>query len=524
MGKFHTIAVWYKNHTDDEQITWDTNQWVSYDDNDTFKQKRDFANSRCLGGLMVWAMDQADQSASNGLSPDGDVTSDQQNDAQQMSDDQQAKISCRVTDCGDKCPSGTNEVAQTNGQPGQLSTSDRCTKGKYRSVCCDDGTKMGTCKWRGFRGAGLSCIGGCADGETEVSTSTNNHSKKGDQTCNGGLQSYCCSDFKSAPSKSQLKKDAEDAAKAAAEAAAAQAALDAAAKAFCRVAVPALLAPLELLEDLIPIVGEILDIAEIAATPALIQGCVKGIEKEGKAEFKVFGKKHSLSFDKPTEKPTSTRPPKSSHTSPKTSADKSCKNKRKRANGCLKDVTLYDKGTTRLPDTTTLTCDGGRYPQACLHYSSAIHYHVGNDFNPLTCSEFVPARNFMQGGTATKKWGDEHVKQWRYWMRRNQSKPPGVKSQGCQRDEWPPQHFWQGDPGQIIRYNHLEDNTGAGQLWNSFCPEHAAFRCEPGSISVESPGGRRADTTHCKKELTIKGRSRITVDAATCSRNFSLRN
>lgn len=34
--------------------TWDTNQWVSYDDDDTFDQKREFANSRCLGGTMVW--------------------------------------------------------------------------------------------------------------------------------------------------------------------------------------------------------------------------------------------------------------------------------------------------------------------------------------------------------------------------------------------------------------------------------------------------------------------------------------
>lgn len=51
------------------------------------------------------------------------------------------------------------------------------------------------------------------------------------------------------------------------------------------------------------ILGEILDIAEIAATPALIQGCVKGIEKEGKAEFKVFGKKHSLSLGASKEAP-----------------------------------------------------------------------------------------------------------------------------------------------------------------------------------------------------------------------------
>ena len=78
---------------------------------------------------------------------------------------------------------------------------------------------------------------------------------------------------------------------------------------------PALLAPLELLEDAIPIIGEIADIAEIAATPAIIQGCVKGIEKAGKAEFKVFGKKHTLSMNEPRGKPEDVpdRPPKKEH-------------------------------------------------------------------------------------------------------------------------------------------------------------------------------------------------------------------
>ena len=34
-------------------ITWDSNQWISYDDDDTFAQKREFANNRCLSGTMV---------------------------------------------------------------------------------------------------------------------------------------------------------------------------------------------------------------------------------------------------------------------------------------------------------------------------------------------------------------------------------------------------------------------------------------------------------------------------------------
>ena len=305
-------------------ITWDSNQWVSYDDTDTFAQKKDFANSRCLGGLMVWAMDQVDQTKSNGLGPAPAVTPPQQSNANQMSVDQQAGLTCQASPCGVGCPPGTNAVTQMNGQPGQLSTADRCPKNKYQTLCCLDGTQTGKCQWRGWKGVGLPCVSGCKDGETEVSQNTNNHdSKKESQTCNGGLQSYCCAGFKSGLSKDQLKNDAGDFAKAAAEAAAAQAALDIAAKAFCRIAVPALLAPLELAEDLIPIAGEIADAVEIAATPAIVEGCVKGIEKEGKAEFKVFGKEHSLDINKPTGTNKDLPAPKK-HDPPKKSDD-SCK-------------------------------------------------------------------------------------------------------------------------------------------------------------------------------------------------------
>lgn len=75
----------------------------------------------------------------------------------------------------------------------------------------------------------------------------------------------------------------------------------------------------------------------------------------------------------------------------------------------------------------------------------------------------------------------------------------------CQRDEWPPQYFWQGDPGQVVRYNHLEDNAGTGSLWKKFCPEHANVRCEPGNQRVDPGKGRQPATTFCKKELTLKG-------------------
>ena len=37
--------------------TLDRNQWVSWDDVETLKIKQDYANRRCLGGTMVWAID-----------------------------------------------------------------------------------------------------------------------------------------------------------------------------------------------------------------------------------------------------------------------------------------------------------------------------------------------------------------------------------------------------------------------------------------------------------------------------------
>ncbi|EFQ99289.1 hypothetical protein MGYG_02300 [Nannizzia gypsea CBS 118893] len=163
--------------------------------------------------------------------------------------------------------------------------------------CGCQGAVTGSCEWRGYRGAGLSCIGECAKGEIELTTNTNSHdSKKGDLNCNGGMQSYCCASFQFTSLNLDDIAGAEDALKQAAEDAAIQVAIEVAAKAFCRVAVPALLAPLEAIKAVIPIFGEIADLVEMAATPGIIQGCIEGIKKAGKAE--------EMSFIEEIQKPT----------------------------------------------------------------------------------------------------------------------------------------------------------------------------------------------------------------------------
>ncbi|GLA52752.1 hypothetical protein AnigIFM63604_009628 [Aspergillus niger] len=49
-------------------VTFDENQWVSYDNWASFQAKLDYANSHCIGGTMVWAVSlDVDGTATNGL-------------------------------------------------------------------------------------------------------------------------------------------------------------------------------------------------------------------------------------------------------------------------------------------------------------------------------------------------------------------------------------------------------------------------------------------------------------------------
>lgn len=52
-------------------VTWDTDQWVSWDNTETLQMKVDFANQRCLGGVMVWAVDLDDGTLIKSLAATG---------------------------------------------------------------------------------------------------------------------------------------------------------------------------------------------------------------------------------------------------------------------------------------------------------------------------------------------------------------------------------------------------------------------------------------------------------------------
>ncbi|KAL8808894.1 MAG: hypothetical protein Q9200_003921, partial [Gallowayella weberi] len=131
-------------------ITFNTDQWVSYDDDQTFMQKMDYARDLGLAGTMVWAIDQA----SSGSQSSGGVSS---NDAysgvalyqksnklskavlQEYQAQSDAQDSCYTSFCGKECAPGysPNQYV-TKGQVGELGAGSACKNGEGGSqiMCC----------------------------------------------------------------------------------------------------------------------------------------------------------------------------------------------------------------------------------------------------------------------------------------------------------------------------------------------------------------------------------------------------
>lgn len=180
-------------------ITWNDDQWVSYDDEDTWKLKGDFAKSQCLGGVLVWAVDQDDTNltSSDGLAAalgnalnvntttgvtltlTGDaVTADSDSDTPSQDS------YCRWTNCGETCPNGFTSIVRDDNKKQLMLDSTECPTGagQTQTLCCPTSTDVPTCRWRGFNGG--KCKGGCNDGEAEVGTVSSG--------CRSGYQSACC--------------------------------------------------------------------------------------------------------------------------------------------------------------------------------------------------------------------------------------------------------------------------------------------------------------------------------------------
>ncbi|KAJ5487608.1 hypothetical protein N7530_001908 [Penicillium desertorum] len=173
-------------------FTFSNDQWVSFDDEDTFKEKVKWANSIGLGGLMIWSIDQDDKEFSALTSLLGQSLQGYSfllKRAEITAATKWTSINgqkCIMTDCAlpPKCPSGYGLAPNGGG------FDDTCKGNKYKVICCPLNAMPSSCLWRGGEGTSgrPSCHGQCHTGELTLF-----HSRHATKNClRPGYQAFCC--------------------------------------------------------------------------------------------------------------------------------------------------------------------------------------------------------------------------------------------------------------------------------------------------------------------------------------------
>ncbi|KAK3360720.1 family 18 glycosyl hydrolase [Lasiosphaeria hispida] len=172
-------------------------QWLSYDDEETIKDKVDFASSQGLRGLFVWAIDQDDDdhTAISAIVPPGKF--DKQNGVGTNGNFKPATGSCTWSSCGDS-PKCAKSGTVANGHD------IKCKKGGRKVLCCplDAQPDPKSCRWEvgefdSFFDVLLGICGDpdCHDNEVLIATSDQHYWENGgDKACNFGSAEpkYCC--------------------------------------------------------------------------------------------------------------------------------------------------------------------------------------------------------------------------------------------------------------------------------------------------------------------------------------------
>ncbi|KZF20522.1 glycoside hydrolase family 18 protein [Xylona heveae TC161] len=197
-------------------MTYDGTQWISYDDEQSFTDKKRFLSSHCISGLMIWAIDQdtSDYQALGGLLGE-DAMQDSLITGGELSDSEKSGISsefaaytgqnCFVTPvCTDGtkgqkgpdqiCPSGYTSVstAHAPSQAPNHTIKGDCSEGWYRYICCPTQAMPQNCQWNGNpERSEFGCSGTC--GSDQFLLNTDSYTDPlGHGQCYMGNRNLCC--------------------------------------------------------------------------------------------------------------------------------------------------------------------------------------------------------------------------------------------------------------------------------------------------------------------------------------------
>ncbi|KAL4812079.1 hypothetical protein BDW67DRAFT_194002 [Aspergillus spinulosporus] len=166
-----------------QMVTWDTNQGVSYDNDETLKANMEYANELCLRGVMVWAASTDDHKGTAVRALAKAVGRTDLNVPVIAVKANNDPSQCVWGECGADYPSGLIPVEESSSNKNPLGIELGCNQGT-RYFCCPSKSPP-TCKWKGSpKFCGLLSKNRCTDEEIEVSAST--------EGCWTGHKSLCC--------------------------------------------------------------------------------------------------------------------------------------------------------------------------------------------------------------------------------------------------------------------------------------------------------------------------------------------
>lgn len=194
-------------------MVYGSNQWISFDDAESFQQKKKYLFSRCLRGLMIWSLDLDTQDFGAMTELFGeDAMADAIIDGSGLDPDDRDELAaytgedCYVTP---RCTDGTSDeqgpdqvckggfsALETAHNPTQHNANydmhGKCAKGWWRTICCPTKAMPRNCEWVGAPeiSTGFGCHRGCGDTQFELTTDTFIDAK-GKANCFVGARSVC---------------------------------------------------------------------------------------------------------------------------------------------------------------------------------------------------------------------------------------------------------------------------------------------------------------------------------------------
>ncbi|OAF98482.1 uncharacterized protein CC84DRAFT_1075110, partial [Paraphaeosphaeria sporulosa] len=208
------LRVHYDEASSVKYMVYGSNQWISYDDAESFERKKKYMFSRCLKGLMIWelGLDTANNDALVGLFGEEAVKAGKRDTS--LNPEERDKLAFDLSaftgqNCyvASGCTDGKKEEGNSTCVAGysaievghSLLSMDQdvtfalsCEKGQYNRICCPTKAMPKNCEWIGAPERSVfGCSGECGASQFELNRDYSTD-QWGNGECGSGQRRLCC--------------------------------------------------------------------------------------------------------------------------------------------------------------------------------------------------------------------------------------------------------------------------------------------------------------------------------------------